>query len=199
VQEDIDAYNARLDEMLRKYGNKSFVCDSPCQLVTVVMLLTHPCKGTVLSVANCGHAGIGVGNNFYDFGPGDITPGPGSQFWSDTYPTLESLYPFLATLQEASVVFEFCACKGRSEFITNYFDGLEKERPNYNAEDPTKPIRQCCTAVTFSLFLTPMFCGGNSNGLLSRLLGTLDDQPYTHKCGPDKGKAGNFKILNKAK
>jgi RHS repeat-associated protein len=196
----VDSYNANLDNMIVKYGNKTFSCKEPCKIITVILKLPHPCKGSKLTEFNSGHAGIGVGNNYYDFGPGNPTPGPGEAHWSGVYPTLDKLYPFLETLNNATVVYEYCACEARSEIITNYFTNLIKLKAIYNTSDLNKPIRHCTSAVCNAMLLPvidPGFVGPDE--LLYRLTGVWDNQPFTHKCGPDKGKPGNMKILNKAK
>ena len=196
----------RIDRLVSRSLGKTPDCsgEKGCTLITVIVEVGDPCGGLIDK--KVGHTGIGIGDDYYDFGPSNGQGSPGVPWWDDpnngywdgkppgTTPAdidLDDIVDNINRLApQATVAVEFCACEATTKQIQDYWNRLYQ-----SISDGTQPDWKIggaqCTSTTCS-----SINGRPTSGLTSPnsfLFGQLSK--YKNGCGQDKGKKANIKKL----
>jgi hypothetical protein len=160
-----------------------------CTKISIVITIPHPCQkltGIVHKDAgNYGHMGLGVGDDFYDFGPHGYT-NTGGPHWMRENPTITSVSDYIKTnynKKNNTIIYEFCGCKKTSEYARSKM--YDYSGYPYNAKHP---YGTCVGAVTCSLGHAMPY-----ESVSSVADSFLDERSELHRineCGPSKGNTG---------
>jgi len=208
----IRARNEKLARIRADKGRKTpGLRDKDCETISIVIELPDPRSG------NVGHSGIGIGNEFYDFGPLNEYPipstlseyweapeVPGSQFWDTSGETKMSDIPKIARdikNEEYNngqlvifVVFRISVCKSHAQKIKNYWEHLYQKIEDGTAVYCINKLH-CTSSVlnsysdSFSL-MSPLV---SPSTLLDML---ADNEMFFHTCGENKGKPAKIHIYS---
>jgi len=177
-----------------------------CEVVSIVIEVPDP--RAPLSV---GHSGIGVGKEFYDFGPSEpyfpsnssdlynfiINPGevPGGPFWANENLTMVNMPQFAKEVRESEkedgydvviVVFKISVCKSHAQRIKQYWENLYRKMENETVWYYLYGLH--CTSAVLNSY-DSSFESSSSLTTPTILLGLLKDDPrFYHTCGENKGK-----------
>jgi len=137
--------NFRIDGLLKAGSQKELDCSGTpgCELVTALVDLGDPCGG----FKETGHAGIAVGNDFYDVFPGGGGNFAGLELLGDEsvpvpFDKIEDAYGGPKSKRAGVVAFEFCLCSYRAFWVRGVMANL--------ADPDNEPV-QCASAVCLSL------------------------------------------------
>jgi RHS repeat-associated protein len=202
------AMQARKDKIagLQK-GDRSDVgdCAGPdCEKVTYLVELPHSCEGDVLW-AKVGHTGIGVGNAYFDYGPGEgvegaFKPVPGARWWARDKDKLSDVLKDIKAVSggdEDVLKIEQCVCQAQAASVKKYWADLYKQIDDKKAKycipglhctsaalNSTQPVIE---SVAKSILKTEKIEEGMFNGVSPEAaLGILTK--LSHLCGSNKGK-----------
>ena len=208
----IRARNEKLARIRADKGRKTpGLRDKDCETISIVIELPDPRSG------NVGHSGIGIGNEFYDFGPLNEYPipstlseyweapeVPGSQFWDTSGEIKMSDIPKIARdikNEEYNngqlvifVVFRISVCKSHAQKIKNYWEHLYQKIEDGTAVYCINKLH-CTSSVlnsysdSFSL-MSPLV---SPSTLLDML---ADNEMFFHTCGENKGKPAKIHIYS---
>ena len=197
----------RLDllvNLLSGRGPKPNCAKSPdCKTISVIIELDTP-GGKI------GHTGIGIGNEYYDYGPingaGLLCGYPGFQWWDrpgNDFPGRDPADIDLPDIEDMIhnnpkrfdfdiLEVQWCMCKDNADKVEQYWKDLYKNIADGNSENGpiySIPGLQCTSSV----------CQSINRG---RLLGSLSPETYlkqvvkkTNECGENKGKKAFVKLL----
>ena len=206
-----------IDRMSQSGGESTPNCSGEpgCTLITFIVMLPDPCDGGKNS--KLGHAGVGIGEEFYDIGPDFGNNSPTTPWWDDPSPegALGSYWEDQPDAPSSSsdidlddivdaigdgniaddkqvVKVEYCACKESTAKMQKYWDELYKRlEKRETAPEYSVPGLQCASAVYQGL------TGGELSGWLSPtelLFGKL--RHLKNECGPNKGEKAHFKGIS---
>ena len=163
-----------------------------CELVTIIVEYGNPCLGFFRR--GVGHTGIGIGDDYYDFGPTAGEGGfnrPGGPYWDQMLGLpedigLQDIVDNLSALAGNMIVvkLEFCACKETAEKARKYWRKLYSEKPTWGLGG-----KQCTNAVCHSL-------GIIATGYKSPKAFLKKMKSYKSECGASKGSAPYLEIIN---
>jgi hypothetical protein len=162
-----NAKEKEMDAIIATLPKKTPDCsgEDGCTLITIVIELGDAGKPGV--EPKIGHAGMGIGDDYYDFGPGDGSwPFAGSAPWWDnpdnTYgggkpPANDRSGINLSHIQkhierlapEYTLQIQFCACKGRTARMKEYLEDLYKRMDSGDAPS-WSPVGFGCGSAVFS-------------------------------------------------
>ena len=150
-----------------------------------------------LSVGNPGHAGIAIGNNFYDFGPipldAGAPTGTGGDHWAKDFKKLHKLIDAMKSHEHEPnrdvVAVQYCNCT--SEQIERRMLDLRNNPREYSEFNLhcTSAVLRAMGGVSFDL---PLVSSGVTPDMLFFWSGF-----YKNCCGADKGKNQNVQIVSK--
>jgi hypothetical protein len=121
------AARKKLLDGLNKNNGGDFKCESPCEKVTIVIKLPDPCK-RLIADAESGHAGVGVGSEFWDIGPTTGIGGSAKPWWDENVGGNNNLDAVIASIGAAGkgaydqVVVEWCVCEGKANQVKDYWE-----------------------------------------------------------------------------
>ena len=191
-----------LDEIKKNNGGE-FKCASPCEKITIIIKLPNPCK-RLIADAESGHAGIGVGSEFWDIGPSTGMGGPAEPWWDDNVGgganNLDNVMDSVGRDGRGAydiLAVEWCVCEGKANQIKDYWEEV------YAMIDRGDLDFNLCNGLT---------CSSAISGSLTGLVGPQIDQylpslrtptgllnrvkKFKHRCGANKGKPANIRALS---
>ena len=197
-----------LDDKARKPVGKK---DPNCVTLSIILELT----GKINDINNIGHAGIGIGNDFYDYGPAENFEEPnlnhllglekptsvlGTRWWDEANLNMDkSLINHINEIQRdypdyAFVVFKISICKEKADKIKEYWEKL------YNAIDTNEarysiPGLHCTSAVLRPILGKSPIIDRTFPGMLFAMLADSNDSRFYHSCGENKGKPVKMYVI----
>jgi hypothetical protein len=164
-----------------------------CSKISIVITLPNPCRPPAGLIykdnGNRGHAGIGVGNDFYDYGDSN-----NGMHWMRSYPTMDKVTKFIEHLNKSNntIIYEYCGCKETADSVRKVMNDFLKVE--YNAE---MPYATCTGAVSCALgwrvpYSTPLRL---ANFLLHEPKNSSEARGVMplNQCGSKKGYYGNLR------
>lgn len=199
---------AAVDKLVATHPGTPVSCEAEngCERITVLIAIADPCDSFPSNLA--GHAGLGIGPEYYDFGPiGDATlfdagsqwwDRPDAKSWHDNLPgvppsqiNLSNITKNLGSLSsEPVVLLEYCACKAAADSARKYWSNLYAQISSGSVN--WSPFNlSCSSAVCESLTgERPMI---SPDELLESLASKL-----TNTCGSAKGGKASMRVMTRA-
>ena len=208
----VRARNEKLAQIIADNNRKTTgIMDPNCEVISIVIELPDPTSDGV------GHAGIGIGNEFYDFGPEDGYPigtlseiiqnaanpirVPGAPYWDIKKLRMPDLPEFMRDIREEEkgyeiifVVFRISVCKSHAQEIEKYWKTLYQNIENGTAEYYIPGLH--CTSAVMKSYKPDLGIAADWT-FPSGLLNLVADNPiFYHTCGENKGKPAKMHIYN---
>jgi RHS repeat-associated protein len=207
--------NQILEDNKKNGAPNQVQCGNDCVKMSLIIKLPVLCGGGMLE-HNTGHAGLGVGDDYLDFGPNE-TPrknvigkggpwwqDPNNDIWKDTdYPKdgKISIYDIeahaksggLSRYKSDVLEIEFCVCKELANRARLNYERFNNEIPY---QVPGWHCTSCANASIYgqgNMGITPM-------DLLRKVAlgGGMMSGPLTNSCGANAGKPAKISILYRA-
>lgn len=204
-----------IDALAAKYSERPDCSgEEGCTLITLIVEIGDPAEGFIKDKA--GHAGMGIGSEFYDFGPTDpdaaVSPGiqwwdnPDNSYWGDEPPAKKpgeiGLQHMADNINQISpnlaVKIEFCACAKRTERMRKFWKSLYAEIETGNQPDWKLNTFQCSTAVMSALAVGDGFDPLPGMGGKVRIEAPLGPDSLLDYIGTRKSNCGRSKGKNVA-
>lgn len=171
-----------------------------CEIITLIVKLPDPCAPGTDGKGLGGHSGIGVGNDYYDYGPengvgpiSQFTGVPGSQWWADKTPgkvTLNDVKKNIGSLAHGLDAFEvkIAVCKPNADKVRKWWEDKYGDLGKYSIMGG-----QCTTCVERSLDAGDLFDQGHA---LKPITFLKKAGQLSHSCGPNQGSKVKIKQIN---
>jgi len=162
-----------------------------CEVVTVLVKLPDPCSKGLDGKGLGGHTGIGIGDDFYDYGPNgpgsNVFGRPGGPYWdgnqgndlSDIVDRIDEIARDERTGKKLDVItVEMAACKGKAQSLKGWWGDKYSNPGTYRVTGD-----QCTSTVCDSLRDNDLYDGG---GALKPITFVKMMSKQVHRCGENK-------------
>ena len=181
--------NKFLDRLDAMGSNKEPDCsgETGCALVTVVIDIGDPCSN---EDKDLGHVGVGVGNVFYDSGPGGVVPWWGGNPPSGKFHSFDKMLPDIKSAFSASagvLLVKYCACEAKTDKIRETY----KVDPGYWSH--------CVTTACSAIGLNAGILGGylDRPADMALRISNNGDLRLHSNCGRSAGDPASIEILRR--
>jgi len=197
---------ATLKRLAASNSRPSDNCQSQtgCHLISVVVEIADPCASFPDSLI--GHAGVGIDNSYYDFGPKHQSfTSTGTQWWANPeHPDWDGFYrkkdSSEVTLKDVvgkigqladrpAVIIQYCACSKATAAVQSHWDNLYYEiregTCNWNL------LKRSCTSEALQSTTGERKIGVTSFALIEALINGIRSS-----CGDTKGSPPNVRVIS---
>jgi RHS repeat-associated protein len=165
-----------------------------CEIITIIVKLPNPCAKGLDGKGLGGHTGIGIGNDFYDYGPvgagSNVFGRPGGSYWDGYHG--EDLDDILDGIGEIAVdeitgkkldviKIEMSVCKDKAKGVKDWWDTKYSDPGTYKVGGD-----QCTSTVCGSLVDNDLLTGGRTLKPINFAERMAKEK---HSCGSNSGNA----------
>jgi RHS repeat-associated protein len=189
------------------------VCSAPCEIITILVELPHSSDPGIHGKGLGGHAGIGIGDDYYDYGPDpavglDVTttetalkPVPGAAWWDEKHGGADddaSLSEIMQAINDGKIAkeqavlkVEICACEEDAGGVREWWDDRYANMGDYSLAG-----NHCSSSVAKSINGGMNNCGRQqfiAGASPITLVGEM--KKLKHTCGANKGSTAKVTVV----